>query len=33
MKQLIIYVRSHFYCNGVYLMGCYKDIILPEAAV
>jgi hypothetical protein len=33
MKQLIIYSGLIFITMGVLLMGCYKDIILPDAAV
>ena len=33
MKRLIIYSGLTFITLGLGLMGCYKDIILPEAAV
>jgi hypothetical protein len=33
MKRLIIYSGLLFMVLGVSLIGCYKDVILPEAAV
>lgn len=32
MKQLIIYA-GFFFVMGIGLMGCYKDVILPDVAV
>ncbi len=33
MKKIIIYAGVIFFTMGITLVGCYKDVILPDAAV